>query len=309
MPPSSAVLAEREAEMLAMNALLDEQMRAAELDADAALRPAPRPARRRAPSAAAAAPPPPQPSPRAASAPSVPLQPPSPLEDVGLLGDASIASLAAAATSPAPTPTSGTQATIRYQQARLKALERQLTEAVERQQDAEVAHAELAKTHKGVVEEHKKAARQLSGLASGLEKEKEARAAAADAAASAEQRRAAAEKELQQVGRASKATSADARARDVRLHRALEDVEKLKEQLAAERGKKRDEGAGNRQELDKLEAVNRRLKRQQQELISAFQKQIKLVDVLKKQKVHLEAAKMLSFSEDMFMQSLDWNVA
>ena len=40
--------------------------------------------------------------------------------------------------------------------------------------------------------------------------------------------------------------------------------------------------------------------------MSAFQKQLKLVEVLKKQKLHIEAAKLLSFTEDEFIKTLDW---
>ena len=76
------------------------------------------------------------------------------------------------------------------------------------------------------------------------------------------------------------------------------------------------------------------LEKQRVEIIAAFKKQIKLIDILKRQKVlfatillivtilhrigqpitpvviqiHLEAARLLSFTEEEFMKTLDWAV-
>ena len=97
----------------------------------------------------------------------------------------------------------------------------------------------------------------------------------------------------------------DTSSKEAKLNRALEEVEKLKLQL---RESKMDETSKNeqiRRDLDRMSEDNKKLERQRNELLQAFKKQMKLIDVLKRQKMHIESAKLLAFTEDEFVRTLE----
>jgi hypothetical protein len=58
-------------------------------------------------------------------------------------------------------------------------------------------------------------------------------------------------------------------------------------------------------EFNQVVANNKKLERQRSDLMAAFKRQVKLIDVLKRQKVHVEAARMLQFTEDEFCAALE----
>ncbi|KAK9816512.1 hypothetical protein WJX72_001356 [[Myrmecia] bisecta] len=111
------------------------------------------------------------------------------------------------------------------------------------------------------------------------------------------------------VERERRNVEAEVKARDVRLNRALEEVERYKRALEEVKSHEREGKDSVKVDLQKVYADCKKLERQKAELIVAFKKQIKLIDVLKRQKIHLEAARVLAFTEDEFMKALDMNQA
>jgi len=104
-----------------------------------------------------------------------------------------------------------------------------------------------------------------------------------------------------------KQAETDAKAKDAQHKRALESITRLKAQLV-ESQTSTPRGGEARGRVEELEAQVKALEKQRGELLTAFRKQMKLIDVLKRQKIHLEAARMLAFTEEEFMKTLDWNV-
>ncbi len=114
-------------------------------------------------------------------------------------------------------------------------------------------------------------------------------------------------KENDQFKKDTKKQQTDQQQVDLRLNRALEEIEKYKQQLAKTQTSSKDSNEQEKRRIEQLQSDNKRLQKQKLELIQAFKKQLKLIDILKKQKMHLEAAKMLQFTEDEFMNALEWN--
>ena len=83
--------------------------------------------------------------------------------------------------------------------------------------------------------------------------------------------------------------------------------ERLRKRVEALEGvaKVDDAQAASAEEVARLRKERARLLAQRGEMVAAFKKQMKLVDVLKRQKMHLEAAKLLQFTEQEFTQAID----
>lgn len=118
-----------------------------------------------------------------------------------------------------------------------------------------------------------------------------------------ERQKSTAEKEQNQLNKTNRRHQDEMAKKDQRINRLVEENEKLKADLKAQRQPQREEGGGKLNE--KLLQENKRLEKQRGELLVGFKKQLKLIDVLKRQKSHLEAAQMLKFTEEEFLKALE----
>lgn len=213
-----------------------------------------------------------------------------------------------------PSPTTprlsmGSEAFARIHKAKEKGLREEAEAAVERERAAleRCSAAEARATAADA--EIKRLKRELATLRATHDKVVKAKTDAESAAVAAKRDAAAAERGVRDAKREATQVGSEQKARDVRLARALEDNDKLKAQLAKARSSLRDAADEARADRDRLDANVRKLERQKSELLAAFRKQLKLIDILKRQKVHMEAARLLAFTEDEFMKLVSWDNA
>ena len=97
----------------------------------------------------------------------------------------------------------------------------------------------------------------------------------------------AAQRDSQGVAKASRAAESTSAALDARLARATEEAERSRTLLHTERAEAADKEKELRGRIESLGAQLKRAERQRGELLAAFKKQMKLIDILKRQRIHV----------------------
>ena len=89
------------------------------------------------------------------------------------------------------------------------------------------------------------------------------------------------------------------------MNRMIDELERYKKQLREVKSNDGQRTDDYKKDYERLMQDNKKLERQNAELLTAFKKQLKLIDILKRQKIHMEAAKLLAFSEEEFIKTLE----
>jgi hypothetical protein len=212
-----------------------------------------------------------------------------------------------------PTAGMGSAATLRVQKARIAALSSSVSEltAALSARDKELSDLKaLLKSSSDAREKltRKHAAEEKAHVA--LQRQADDSAARA---AAAETKVASLERELAAAKKRTTEQEQETKTKDAKLNRALAELERTKEMAAKTRGGGGGVGAGGggaggdeqARELAALKAANKKLLSQRADLLTGFRRQARLVELLRKQKLHVEMAKMLQFAEDEFARSID----
>ncbi|XP_062439402.1 testis-expressed protein 9 isoform X2 [Rhea pennata] len=200
----------------------------------------------------------------------------------------------------------GAEAQIRFLKAKLRVMQEELDSVVCECRKKDDENQNLKSRLKDTEEENTRLQRTINMQQSQTEKCKMLLQEANKKSEDLQQEVIALEKELENLKRVQKQASTCQSATEVRLNRAVEEAGRYKVEL--NKLKQSNKDAANRElnTIEELKTENKKLQKQKAELMIGFKKQLKLIDILKRQKMHIEAAKMLSFTEEEFMKALDW---
>ncbi|CAF0739019.1 unnamed protein product [Rotaria sordida] len=203
----------------------------------------------------------------------------------------------------------GSEAKIRFLKARLRVmqeeLERMHTECVKREEENERINLKVKESD----DDRTRLNRVITTLQDQLEKYKKLSSDTKSKLDTTEIELNSLRKEYEQTKRQTKKQHQDQTQTDTKLNRALEEAERYKQQLNKMQQTTKDLSEQDKKKIEQLTNENRRLEKQRLELMNAFKRQLKLIDILKKQKLHLEASKMLQFAEEEFCKAIEWNTS
>ncbi|XP_047395469.1 testis-expressed protein 9 isoform X1 [Sciurus carolinensis] len=200
----------------------------------------------------------------------------------------------------------GTEAQIRFLKAKLHVMQEELDNVVCECNKKEDEIQDLKSQVKNFEEDCVRQQRTINMQQSQIEKYKSLFEEANKKCDGLQQQLSSVERELENKRRLQKQAATTQSTTEVRLNRALEETEKYKLELSKLRQSNKDIANEEHKKIEMLKTENKKLEKQKGELMIGFKKQLKLIDVLKRQKMHIEAAKMLSFTEEEFMKALEW---
>lgn len=200
----------------------------------------------------------------------------------------------------------GSEAQIRILKAKLGVMHEQLGKLSHELGTKDESLREIQSKLKDTEEEKSRLQRSNTAQQAQIQKHKKLMDEAKERADSLDVQLTACKKELDATKKNQKQQATSQGTLEVRLNRALEECEKYKTQLEKVKSGTKESVEAERRRLEELTVENKRLEKQKNELMNGYKKQLKLIDILKRKQMHIEAAKMLSFTEEEFVKAMDW---
>jgi len=201
----------------------------------------------------------------------------------------------------------GLSAANRLLKAKLDILQKEFDKLLSERNDKSVLTSNLEEKLKILDEEKAKISKTLVTLQNQIEKHKKEDEENKKKKESYETEIENLKKEITKLKRIQKQNETDLNSKDIKLNRTLDELEKFKTQVNSLTQEIKDLKENDRKSIEHLIMDNKQLEKQKAEILLAMKKQMQLIDVLKKQKMHIEAAKLLQFSEEEFIKALNLN--
>ncbi|XP_023016408.1 uncharacterized protein [Leptinotarsa decemlineata] len=115
-------------------------------------------------------------------------------------------------------------------------------------------------------------------------------------------------KESEQLKKDLKTSNLNLKNFEVRLLRAQEENEKLKDSIKIVKDDEKELKDSFRKQISDLTTTMKHIEKHKMELLNGFKKQLQLVDNLKKQKIYLETLRIAEASEAEYLKILDWKL-
>lgn len=208
-----------------------------------------------------------------------------------------------------PPPPMGAKATIRLQKAKIHALSSEVKSTMEAKQELETRLQELSSRLRDETKEKRRLTKALLQAKNAASKSKSSANSSGDTIESLRSELHAVKRELASCQKSLQIAEGEQNSRQIRLERALQEVNRVKKSVAesSERSSKATNGPkGDCKERDELQRKVALLEKQRSELLIALKKQQNFINVLQRQKIHAEAAKLLSFTEEAFVKEIGW---
>ncbi len=197
-------------------------------------------------------------------------------------------------------------ATQHLQNVQIKALSTNLKNAIESKSNLSKSNAQLQTKLSKIEETNRKLSSQLSRLQTQMTKKDAECRYNQNTMDDLRSENCNLKKEVNNLRSIVKGCESDSRSNEMRLKRALESVEKFKSVIMDYKQRSEGDESSLRKIKKDYEMKLKQLKKQRDDLLVGFKKQAQLINVLKRIKVHLEASRLLDFTEQEFMKVLDW---
>ena len=203
-----------------------------------------------------------------------------------------------------PSPAIGTKATIRLQKAKIEALTNQVKAGVQANQDLQTQVEDLTARLAEATANKKKTSHKTCTNASSTNNDEVTKLRSEPRSVKAE------------LMSCQQSLEGERRSRQVKLEKALQEVNKYKRggksETASRGAASSNTSSSNRSQFDTKErdallGKIKKMERQKHDFMVALKHQQKLIDALKRLKVHTEAAKVLTFKEEAFVKEIGWD--